>query len=250
MRGRVHYVVSLFSIVLFLSSCNSKGPTGPEGPKLKGDILGYVILVDADGSQPSNRGNVTVAVDGAGISTQTDVMGKFVLSSIETGTYTITYSKSGYGSSKTVQYQFVGGGQALITNVFLCQPPSFKVSSLSALPSSNSVTLTATLSEPVNGQRRVFLFFGRSSEVSSNPANYEYSTSFSQTFTNGSYTFGYAWTTTFRPAGFPSGSTVYIVAYGANEGFYNSGYVDASTGHFIYSNLSAVASNIVSVTVP
>lgn len=242
---------AMLVFALVLGCKGPEGPAGPPGSSLEGDIIGIVALVNADGSQPSNRSGVTVGLEGLPLTTTTDSNGRFVLSNLNAGIFNINYSKPGYGSSKTVRYQFVGGGQAYVGNVTLCQPPSFSVSSISfgGISGAGTVSINVQLSESATEQRRVFLFFGENSSVSSNPQNYVGQISSTVTFSSGSGV-GFLSQSTLRNAGIASGTTAYVVAYAANQGFLNSGYVDVNTGRFVYTNLSGSASNVISFAAP
>lgn len=243
--------ICLFTFSLFAMSCKGPagpaGPEGPSGPKLKGDITGLVLLVDENGSQPSDRSGVNVAIEGTSFTTTTDVSGSYILSGLETGVYTITYSKTGYGISKIIKYQFIGGGQIFLGTISLCQPPPYYVTNLT---NTSGTTITKTLSSPISAARSVIYFIGKSSSVSSHPSNYlNYLWYTGLNFTNGVYTLSLS-ASSLRSAGFVSGSTAYIVAYGANEGGRSSGYTDVTTGRYVYTNISSTASNVIAITVP
>ena len=247
------YSLILFFIVTIFLSC--KGPTGPEGlqgqagPKLKGNIQGFVTLVNSDGSQPIDRSGISVSIDSSSISTITGADGKFILSDLETGIYTINYSKSSYGSSKIVQYQFVGGGTVTLERVYLCQPPNFTVT-IDSIKWMDGLEfgIYTTLSEHISGWRWVIFFIGQSPNVSSNPVYYlNTSDGYESYFNNGQ---GMQKTSSSWFMGFVSGDTAYIKAYSANKSEINSGYIDINTGRFVYTNLNPISSNVISVIIP
>ena len=236
-------VISLIS----LSCKGPEGPVGPAGPKLKGDLKGIVILINENGSQPSDKSGVLVSIEGTSLTATTDITGSFTFSGIETGTYTIVCSKSGYGISKSLKYQFTGDGQAFIGTMYLCQRATFSVSNLSN-PSGSTIAIT--LSQTVTATKSVILFIGANNSVSSDPQNYITTVVIvSSTFTNGALSTSLS-QSFYRSAGLVTGNTGYIVAYGINDGSRFSGYTDLSTGRFIYTSISSTPSNVLSITVP
>lgn len=248
MKTQSAVIVCILIISFSALNCKgSDGPAGPSGPKLKGDITGLILLVNENGTQPADKSGVSVAIEGTSITTTTDASGSFVLAGLETGVYTITYSKSGYGLSKTVKYQFTGGGQVFLGTISLCQPPSFSVSSLS---NTTGTSITTTLSSSSTAVKSVVYFIGSNNSVSSNPQNYLGSVWYvSVTFTNGTATLTFS-SSTFRGAGLASGSTAYVVAYGITDGTRSSGYTDVTTGRYVYTNLSSTPSNVIAITAP
>jgi hypothetical protein len=247
---RLYGFHSLFLALVFGLGCKGQegpaGPSGSAGPKLKGDLAGFVLIVNENGGQPSDKSGVTVTVEGTSFQTSTDASGAFVISNIETGTYTIAYSKAGYGTSKTVGYQFAGGGRAFLGTIAICQPPTYSVQSLVA---SSATSLRATLSSASATTRAVAVFVGTSAGVSASQLNYSTVGLFSGTPTNGVMTLTPSFMM-YRGAGFESGTTAYLIAYAITEGGRTSGHTDVNTGKFVYTNLSSAASNVVSVTVP
>ena len=241
-------VVCILTFSLLLISCKgADGPVGASGPKLKGDITGLVLLLNEDGSQPSNKSGVSITIEGTSYTATTDASGSYTIAGVETGIYSITYSKTGYGLTKNLKYQFSGGGQAFVGTTTLCQPATFSVSNLSN-PSGSTIAIT--LSPAVTAIKSVILFIGNNNSVSSNPQNYLTAIVFvSSTFTNGVLSTSLS-QSTYRSAGLVSGNTAYIIAYGINDGSRFSGYTDFSTGRFVYTSVGATPSNVLSITVP
>jgi len=233
-----------------------EGPQGPEGPELRGTLYGFVTLIKANGDQPADRSGVRVSADWSWAATQTDSAGEWAFSRAETGIYTLTFSKDGYGTSKEVQVQFVGGGDRNIGTVNLCEPPAFFIDSVwTRVPKTgdtNSVYLGARASDSlVHGQYKVILFFSHGASVSRDPASYLAASPENTFFIGGIDSTGIRLQpVAFASAGFQSGDTLYTVAYAASAGSENSGYLDLSTNRFVYTNIDTLPSNRLVFVVP
>ena len=243
-------ITGLLTSVLILCCIGCKGadgPQGPAGPSLTGDIIGYAYLVDVNGTRASDNSGIAVSVEGKSTSATTSADGRWVLSGLSSGTYTINMQKTGFGLRKVVGLQFVGGGQEWWGTTSLYQIPSFTVTGLAATISSGMVNISGNLtgSFPAN-YRYLRLFLSTSNTVSSSPSNYSYapgvsvynSTSFLVDVSPSSLSY----------YGITSGSTVYIVAYADSWG--TMSYIDLITGRSFYTTLNPTPSNVVSVVVP
>jgi hypothetical protein len=237
-------------IILFFSGCDKfKGDAGPAGPSLSGDLIGYSYLYDLDGNRATDNSGVTVTAEGTNIVATTAADGRWVLSGLTTGTYTFAFTKAGYGTSKSVGSQFVGGGQVYYGSASLYQIPPFTVTGLSATTSTGYINITGTLSGTLPTWYRPHrLFIGTSSTVSSDPKNYVFtyygtSSGSSTTLSSGINAQSY-----FNPYGIYAGQTVYIVAYAESYG--STSYIDLSSGKYYYSSINPTPSNVVSVVVP
>ena len=250
--------VSLIGFALLSSALLSgclDGPAGPAGPALSGTLSGMVTLVSSDGTQHPGAG-VAVSIDGTSKATVTDSIGQWSFANLSTGTYTIAYKATGYGESKSNDVGFVGGGSRDIGVSYLCQPPSFSLTSVSTFfPIKNgdsaSVYLAFAASDStVTGPYKTVLFFGKDSSVSWAPATY--STVSVQT---GAVLHAGLDSIRLQPmalatAGFSSGDTAYVRAYIASAGTDNSGYTDIATEHFVYTDINPKGTNALAVIVP
>ncbi len=238
---------------LVIASCNNS----PTAEKLTGNVSGYVALVNADGTQLSNRDSVIVTIDQTNYSTMTDSTGYWVFPNIQEGIYTVTYSKAGFGYSKSMQVQFTGGGDRDVGYVYLCKPPTFSTSAISqrAIPKggdSASVYISSTMTDTsVKGVVKEILFFGKDTAVSWNPAKYTDRSIQTLYCRHGVDTSSIRLTSaTLVNSGFVSGDTVYIAAYTASNGSNNSGYTDLATGHTVFTDIDTVRSNVLKVVMP
>jgi hypothetical protein len=240
-------VVSTF---IFLSCQGPKGAdglTGPSGadgtqgvagPKLSGAIKGFVSLYKEDGSDLIDYSGVKVSLDGfPNDTTTTDKNGKWTLQNIQTGTYTITFNKIGYGIQKIIGYQFAGGGDAFIPNTIVSEKSTNRVASLSVSSSSGTLNISGTLSSSAysNNAVLVLIYFDTLNTVSSDPAHYKYlniAAVFSgQTAIN---TLQIA-VQSLYDVGFLKGARVYIAGY--TNSVMGFSYKDTLTGREVYTAL-------------
>jgi len=246
------------TVLTLVIGCNGTtgpaGPTGPSGPSFTGNTSGLITITDTDGTQLTNRSGVKVWAEGQNDTVFTSASGQWQINGLTTGTYTIDYVLSGFGSSKTQNFQFVGGSTTYLGNIFMSQNPNFTVS-LNTTPGSGNgyVNIMGSVSGfapsgQTNG-RNILMFVGTSSSVSSQPSQnlgvldaycwYD-STTFTDKVLN----------STFNGFGIGYGSTVYIIAYAASAPLANcTRYVDVTTGRFFYTSLGA-ASNVITLTTP
>ncbi len=253
MTHRSRQSFALFAILLliaFMPGCDSlKGPEGPSGPVLTGDIVGYAYLFDLTGARATDQSGITVTVEGTDISAVTGVDGRWVLSNLTTGTYTLAFSKPGYGTAKSPAYQFVGGGQAWYGTKNIYQTPPYPPEGFGITAVAGDITVYGTLGGPLpNSNRGVRFFFGDSISVSSAPASYRYTCSLSIPSTSTTYSITVSGST-LRSYGFSSGLRVLVVAYGENA-YGSFGYLDLSTGKQCYPNLSPGKIGPVGATMP
>ncbi|MBN8706813.1 MAG: carboxypeptidase regulatory-like domain-containing protein [Bacteroidetes bacterium] len=245
MKERSLFKLLYILLIPILFGC--EGSTGPEGPALKGSIAGFVIPVSADGEFVGDKSGIAVTIEGTSQTTTTKSDGSFIFSGISSGVYTLVYAKAGFGLSKTVAYQYIGGGTSFIGTVYICEPPTFTVSELSFGTSATSIKIT--LSEPFSTSKRIQFFVSPTSTVSKDPKNYSYSTGWIATYPTGTSNFTIS-VTSFRDAGISSGNEAFFIAYPATDGTKISGYTDLETGRFVYTNLNNTPSNVYRIVAP
>ncbi len=255
MRYRIRHFFALFPslLIALMPGCDSlKGPEGPPGPVLTGDLVGYAYLRNIDGRSPNDYSGITVTAEGTGVSAVTSADGRWVLSSLRTGTYTLAFSKSLYGSPKYIGFQFVGGEPTWFGSMYVYLVPMCTVTGFSATVSSGNVNLSGSLagSVPVS-YLSIRFFMGATASVSSDPSTYVKTVNYISYIS--STTFALTVTlSSLLTSSFSSGQTVYLVAY--TENAYASGssasYPDLPTGRNWYPNLNPTPSNVVSIVVP
>lgn len=238
---------TIFTLLFFISGCKKEsgpaGAQGPAGPVLTGNLFGFVDLLDQYGNKIiTGNDNILVTLDGTSKTNLTDANGKYHFDSLTTGVYNLTFSKTGFGNTRLLTQQFVGGGD-VDRDIKMSIVPNFSVYVLTAVVDTANVTLTGTLSSSDTRIRTAALFLGATSAVSSNPANYLLSYTKQ---TNNANLNGFTVKIPLADlgnAGFVSGSTLYFSAYGAAAGYASSSaYEDLNTGRSYFNALSAGAS--------
>ncbi len=244
--------IFILSTLVSLIGCKGEpgqeGPQGPAGPNLTGNIIGYSRLIDVNGNRATNHGGIAVTIEGTSLSTITASDGGWEINNLPTGTYTISFSKAGYGIQKEVGYQFVGGGTVYFGIQSIFQIPSCTISNITADTSNGGINLfgsfTGSLPEEIIYMR---FFAAPTPDVSSDPAKYTNSfllyslidTVFAVTIQS----------SVVKSAGMLSGQTVYMVGY-AESYIGGTSYIDFATGRRVFPSLNPAPSNIVSVVIP
>ena len=238
-------ILALFSTLpFFLQGCNSSTSTS-----LSGDIIGYGRLFDLNGVHSGSDSGISVSIEGTGLKTTSVRDGRWVLSNVPAGIYTLSFSYPGYGTYNYVGFQFVGGGQLYFGTQSIYQTPLFTVINL-ASKTGTAITLTGTLSGKFpNGTRNVRFFVGTSAAVSSDPSQYLYSLSTAVSSTSTSFSVSISPDDpALTKAGVVSGQTIYFIAYA--EGYISTTYLDLATGRSYFANLNPTPSKAVKVVVP
>jgi hypothetical protein len=107
---RLLLLALLIGAVLLLSACKDSTSTSAT----PGDIIGTIYRVYDTLYQPmANRGGVTIALLGTPYSTQSDSTGRWQLTNIPAGTYTIRFTRTGYVSKTKQNFVFGGNGTFL-----------------------------------------------------------------------------------------------------------------------------------------
>ena len=114
---------SIIIPILIFTLMGCKGDPGPAGPTLSGNISGSFILYDDNGSTPQDRSGVQISIEGHPFSTLTATNGSWQLEEVPAGIYTLVYSKTGYFTWKSFNFQFVGGGTYFFGNSGIAQIP-------------------------------------------------------------------------------------------------------------------------------
>jgi hypothetical protein len=258
-------IVALFIIALIAGGCSkAESPVGSSSSEMTGNLIGWVILKHTSGVDITDKSGVSVNVEGTPYATTTDANGKWTLTNLPSGTYTVTISKAGYGTYRQFGYQFVGGGNAYFSDLTLGMIPTATVQSLviQTVDTSHSkgdsvvemrhlqVEIIPTLSwgtgEP-DSTVDVMYYIGTNSNVSSNTADHKFSAAVAAVHGKAVYNLplshdGLAY------YGMPSGTTIYVVAYAGNR-YYRTQYHDPLQRSTITTSLSA-PSNVISLVVP
>ena len=235
------YVVGIMASVVLFGCKGGDGPQGPAGTALTGNMHGKVYAYDSFGNYLGVMSGVLVQVEGTSLAGTSDSLGAYVIAGVPTGTYTLLYSKAGYGTQKWQQLQFIGRGDYYLNSMTISGLPNFETSTATASISAGNLHVIGTVtggSPPY--QRRVIVYVGKTSSINpSVPAsfvryinyyipgsanNYDATTSISSLMSN---------------YGFVSGETIYVVAYSGS--YYNFSYYDYATEKNIEPSFGTVA---------
>ena len=220
----------------------STGATGATGPSLTGNMIGFVRLYDVYGNkQFTNLNGITVSIDNTALTTTTDALGRYTFSNVTNGTYTISMSKAGYGNTKLISEHFTAGNDDDVSNSKMSAVPSFNVATLTATPNGTGITITGTLNGATTYRRAAMIFVGLSNAVSSNVANYLDDQPV--TINAGNNTFTLTLPQIYlQNLGATTGTTVYFAAYSANGNNNNSSvYEDYTYGRNVYTAIGSTA---------
>ncbi|MBK9248231.1 MAG: carboxypeptidase regulatory-like domain-containing protein [Ignavibacteria bacterium] len=115
-------MINRFSLLALAFAVLSLSCGTPTAPIAQGNISGRVYLQPRTGQIDQAKHDIIVALTGNQTYTTTSVdSGAFVLSNVNQGIYSITYSKAGYISRSMDNIQFVGNGTLKLSTVYLNQ---------------------------------------------------------------------------------------------------------------------------------
>jgi hypothetical protein len=235
-------------LLLSISGCTNNTP--PPLIELPGSMFsGSIRLLREDNSIEIIRKNVSVQLVGTNLSGVTDSSGKWQISKVPKGTYTVSFRRSGY--TELQRFNIVSDGKTAISlgELTLAQTPSYTVRSVQAKPDSDKelLTIDAEISSAtsLNNGRRIILYFDTTNTAFINPRNYQYCTvamTIPRNSTTGSYSLPLQnlWN-----AGISKKSTIYLAAYGIvrYEATPDASFIspDPQTGRSIFWNISPPA---------
>jgi hypothetical protein len=217
-----------------------------------GAITGFIFPVDYMGRPVSDKSGITVSLEGTSISAKSDQTGKWTLSNVPAGVYTISFSKSDYSTNKVVAYQFVGNGTAFIPATYIPQEPPFKSNIDSVVFVNNDsdtlVTLSYSLSgAPQNYSRALTIYMHSQPDISSVPSKFTtFTTGFMSTnSTTGSLTIPLQ---SLLDMGFERKKELYFRCYANSRTTYR--YTDIATGRLVVSGIESNPSSARMLTLP
>ena len=230
------------------------GPAGPSGQNLVGTLTGFVNPVDEIGGTVAKAG-VQVTLDNVtpSVSVTSDADGRFSFLNLRNGTYNLTFSRAGLVTFRRIGVLHVGGDQPTYLGVSsISQPSTLTITGITATVPANSsvVTMGLNFNSPVPTSLFRYVIFASTSPNPTAATGTAVATgSFSvNTATNSFQASATVSRFSFANAGFVSGTTLYLVAYGSTSIL--STYNDPATGRLVYPALNATPSSVVSVVVP
>jgi hypothetical protein len=225
-----------FILILFITSCSSNDDS--PAAATRANISGSVNLYNESTNQV-DLSNMTVSVLGTMPlnSAVTDAEGKFVLSNVPFGTYTLEYTKNGYGTYKKfgVVHGTNGQATALTATPSLGQVSTTNITGITASTSANQVVLSMSTNPGGSAANRRYIRYFLSTSQSVSATNYSY---YSPVFTSQINPFEKTiLATELVSAGFTSGQQVYVRAYG--DSFWDNAYDSPEFNRRIFPNLNA-----------
>ena len=232
------------SIILFIVICSCK-KTESSSTSLTGTLKGTITLQDDFGTDITDKSGTTISVIDSVtlLSAVTDIDGNYQIDNLPTGRYDISFSKTGYGDKFVHNYVFVGGLYPQIRSTNLTKISTTLVTDLAVTVSSGtSMTINCTISPeiPAGKYRDIIFFLGNNSSVTS--------TNYLEIIRWGTNTNTFSRDFTINKTIFPSGTTLYAIAYG--EAKYGYVAIDIESGLLIHSTINPTGSNVASITVP
>jgi len=258
-------LLSIFALsgLLFLVSCKGKdgeigpvgaagipGQNGLPGPSLKGNVVGFVSLFNEIGIRYATSDGMTVTVEGSNpeIKAISNADGKYELKDVPTGTYNLSFTRTGFGNFKRLSILHIGGtAPTNLGNNNLWETAKTTVTNIAVEIKGTSIILSgkATPVMPAGSstslQRRIRFFFGKDDKVS----YLNYFDTFNQLLVppGGDGTFSYTLTNS-NISKFKTGDKVFIICYGISP--LENAYTDPATNFVIFSGVNLPPSNVVS----
>jgi hypothetical protein len=156
---QVFKTLVICSIIIFFAGCDKN-----EEIFFKGNIVGFVSLVDESGNEIEDKSGVNVSMEGLA-NTITNNIGRYEFSDVPAGTYKIIYDKTGYGTYKRFNYQFIGGNvPAVVPETSLFVLPDIEILSLDISFEDNRIYVSGTI--PVTNQLAFQIFINDNPDVS------------------------------------------------------------------------------------
>ena len=135
-------IAGILAITSFLSGCQEEKIVMP-----KGNVVGFVKLFSEEGSAVADKSGVKITVNEKH-SALTNDAGRFELTGMEPGTYTLTFEKDGFGTMKRFNFIFAAGNvPALVSDVNLGELPDINILDHSVSVANGIATVTGSISE-------------------------------------------------------------------------------------------------------
>jgi len=257
---------------------------------LVGTMVGYVQLYDSSYQNwinsifISNSSGVLVSIEGTPFKTTTDSTGRWKLSNIPAGTYTIQFSKQGFAMQKIVAYKFIGNGTDLVNTQYLYQIPTLHssivlrqfedvnearaIDTIYIYPNGDTLHYQVFDSVLVTQGRAIFsgsikenlgfmevmvnIFLSRSSAIDpKDPSTFTVMSRFTRIIYHGNYSADISfYRDSLYSAGFKPGDKIYCLAGAMTMQNEYSNYFDIDKGKFIYTGFSPYYSDVKSFILP
>ena len=214
--------------------CND---SGTESPVIHPGIKGYVVLY-SDGITPlGDSSGVTVSADGpVRDSVVTSRGGHWTLTPLPPGTYSLTFSKQGFGLKKIANVHLPSDKQIDLGRVIMVHKPWFNLTSLSIAPEDSEMLISGDFSYSGGSYfgATVAFFMDTTDLVFQDLSHYiSYATTFVPPPST-SYELHLTRADIKTLLGLSSGTQVYVTAVTASALFVFSGYQDSTSGNWVF----------------
>ncbi|WP_160143438.1 carboxypeptidase-like regulatory domain-containing protein [Chryseolinea soli] len=140
-----------FVLFLALAAFAMPGCEKEKTVSLRGDVIGFVKLIDEKGNPQRDNGNAKVTVGENVATSTTEASGRFEMKNVPVGTYTMTFEREGYSVKKQFNQLLAGGNEpAVVTGITLVQFPTIAASDIKVTSDGYFVTATGTLNPAVD----------------------------------------------------------------------------------------------------
>jgi len=236
------FIIGIVSSTILSGCKGGDGPQGPAGAALTGNLHGKVYAYDSFGNYLGWLSGVQVTAEGTGYTGTSDSLGAYVIPGLPMGTYTLVFTKAGYGTQKLLQVQFVGRGDYYLTNSpTLGGLANFEAATAAASISAGNLHVIGTVtggSPPY--QRRVIVYVAKTSSINpSVPASFlgYYNQYISASANN--YDLSLTVSGLMSEYGFVTGDTIYVAVYSGS--YYDFYYYDYATERYVETTFGSVA---------
>ena len=249
-----------FVLVLFFLTGCALEPQVPTGPT--GSVSGYAYLYSSTGTLLPSSAGITVSVNGTNKSAQTNDSGKWTVTGLAAGNYSLTYSKTGFGDVMDFDLKTAGKDTVIEDDeADLSQPAPDQINfqrftvSLSQLDSIASYNIIGAMEPPFLRIRAAVLCISTdSASLARNPESAPLLLSFSMP--GSGYDGGFDWSSTNALTAdgksFPHGATLFAtvcISGEGQDGEYLSNYFDPTLGKEVFTSLGR-HSQVLTATMP
>lgn len=212
------------AVVLILMGCENN-----ETLSLKGDIVGFVEIIDEYGNEIEDKSGVEVEFENTSYSATTNKIGKYEIKDVPAGTYSITYTSDSCGMDKYTSFQHVGGNvAAYVSELTLYKFPTYKPDTIEVFYSNGYVDIVAYFTYP-SKDYYAKIYFSNSAEVSNEDYSYYSTISITNESTVGTNT-----SFNIENTDMSILSPIYYVVYQFNYYGRYAGYYDYEAGEQVY----------------
>jgi len=159
-------------------------------PSIKGELLGFVELVDVNGEEYLDLDSIKVSIDESDYSSTTDINGRFFIKGFKPGTYNIIFQNDSFGVRKIFNIPVIGGEEPYFfkSKITIYEQPKSKVKFASVENVNNTIKVDLVLDTIVRGDYT--LYWSDSPEIT--PNNYiQRSSLYTGYYTGGNSISGY-----------------------------------------------------------